>query len=178
MKTYILLLRGINVGGHRKIKMADLKLQLSSLDLKEIRTYIQSGNVVFKSRETADALKGKIENKIEDHFGFEVKIYLTDFERFAKIYTKNPFINKNEEINKLYCTLLFESPEDSKIQALEAVESKDDVFIVQDEVLYFCYHNGYGKAKITNPFIEQKLKVNATTRNWKTMGKLMEMASE
>lgn len=177
MNTYILLLRGINVGGHRKIKMAALKTLLATLHLEDIKTYIQSGNVVFRSAEKADVLQVAIERSIATHFGFEVKTHIIDLVKLKEIYTQNPFVSRSEDINKLYCTFLFDNPEPDKMETLKAVEAKDDEFIDRDNILYFCYHNGYGKAKIANPFIEQKLKIYATTRNWKTMTKLLEMAS-
>lgn len=177
MQTYILLLRGINVGGHRKIKMEEFKIELDKLELQEVKTYIQSGNFVFKYKEDTEAtLTTTIEGLILKKYGFEVNALVLAAENFTDIFNNNPYLpEKKNEIEKLYCTLLYEVPETSKIKALEAVDASGDEFVPMGKCLYFYYANGYGKSKINNPVIENKLKVKATTRNWKTMTKLMEM---
>lgn len=177
MQTYILLLRGINVGGHKKIKMAEFKIELEKLELQEVKTYIQSGNVVFKYEEGAEAsLTAAIERLILKKYGFEVSALVLKAANFTDIFNNNPYLpEKKNEIEKLYCTLLYEVPETSKIKALEAVEAGGDEFVLKGKHLYFYYATGYGKSKINNPVVENKLKIKATTRNWKTMTKLMEM---
>ena len=180
MNTYILLLRGINVGGHKKIKMADFKTKLEKLKFKEVQTYIQSGNIVFKhTNNNQKALAKLIEAMIVKEYGFEAKAIVILAEDFRNIFKENPYLpNKESEIEKLYCTFLFEIPEESKIELLKEVNSPHEEFIFGEACMYFLYNNGYGKAKISNPFIENKLKVAATTRNWKTMTKLIETISE
>ncbi len=180
MNTYILLLRGINVGGHRKIKMADLKTALEKLKFKEVQTYIQSGNIVFKYIEKdVKILVKEIEYMIQKKFDFEARALVVLAENFKKIFKKNPYLpEKENEIEKLYCTFLFDLPEDSNLSLLNEVSSPDDQYIFGNACMYFLYNNGYGRAKISNSFIERKLKVLATTRNWKTMIKLMEMVSK
>lgn len=177
MQTYILLLRGINVGGHRKIKMAEFKTELEKLKLNEVKTYIQSGNVVFKYEKVAETtLAYSIEGLIQKKYGFEVNTLVLTAESFAEIFHNNPYLpEKESEIEKLYCTLLHEVPEVAKTKTLGSVEANGDEFRIKGKCLYFYYVNGYGKSKINNPVVENKLKVKATTRNWKTMTKLMEM---
>lgn len=177
MQTYILLLRGINVGGHKKIKMAEFKEELEKLGIEEVKVYIQSGNFVFKYKEVAEAtLVTSVEGLIQKKYGFEVSALVLTAANFTDIFNNNPYLpEKKNEIEKLYCTLLYEVPEATKIKALEAVEAGGDEFIHKGKCLYFYYVNGYGKSKINNPVVESKLKVKATTRNWKTMIKLMEM---
>ncbi|UOB19300.1 DUF1697 domain-containing protein [Abyssalbus ytuae] len=178
MKTFILLLRGINVGGHKKIKMAELKKQLEGLKLKDVQTYIQSGNVVFKSEKNSIvALTGEIENMIKENYSFEAKALVLTKQKFEAIFNKNPYLSqKQNEQEKLYCTLFFQTPEKEKLDLLKLINTDGDEFIEGDNCLYFYYNNGYGKSKINNPVIENKIKVLATTRNWKTMTKLREMA--
>ena len=176
MQTYILLLRGINVGGHKKIKMAEFKTALEKLELQEVKTYLQSGNIVFKYEEVAEiTLAEIIENFILEKYGFEVSALVLTAESFAAIFNNNPYLPEREnEIEKLYCTLLYEMPEPVKMKALQAIEAHGDEFAPRGKCLYFYYVNGYGKSKINNPVVESKLKVKATTRNWKTMTKLIE----
>lgn len=180
MNTYILLLRGINVGGHRKIKMADLKLALEKMKFKDVQTYIQSGNVVFKhKKEDVNLLGNAIESMIEEKYGFEVKSLVILAEDFKEVFKNNPYLpNKETEIEKLYCTFLFNTPEDSKIALLKEVDSPHDEFVFGENCIYFLYNNGAGRAKISSSLIERKLKVSTTTRNWKTMTKFMDMISE
>lgn len=177
MQTYVLLLRGINVGGHRKIKMPEFKTELEKLELREVKTYIQSGNMVFKYEKVAETiLADSIEEMIHKKYGFEVSALVLTAEHFTDIFNNNPYLpEKESEIEKLYCTLLYEIPEMSKLKILEAVETSGDEFVPKGKCLYFYYVNGYGKSKINNPVVESKLKVKATTRNWKTVTKLMEM---
>src|SRR5690606_20215642 len=177
MQTYILLLRGINVGGHRKIKMAEFKTELEKFELQEVKTYIQSGNIVFKYEKIAEnTLAAAIEGLILKKYGFEVSALLLTAESFVAIFNNNPYLPEREnEIEKLYCTLLYEMPEPAKMRTLKAAETHGDEFAPRGKCLYFYYVNGYGKSKLNNPVIESKLKVKATTRNWKTMTKLMEM---
>ncbi|EIJ38233.1 hypothetical protein JoomaDRAFT_1215 [Galbibacter orientalis DSM 19592] len=175
MQAFVLLLRGINVGGHRKVKMAELKVVLQELDFQNIATYIQSGNVIFSTEETnISKLKHTAEEAIKVHFGFAVSCFIIPKETFLTIIENNPFI-ETEEITKLYITFLNETPNPEKLETLKTFESSDELFILKNNTLYFCYENGYGKAKIANPFIEKKLNLQATTRNWKTMMKLLEM---
>src|SRR5690606_10109136 len=138
---------------------------------------IQSGNIVFKYEEVAEiTLAETIEKFISEKYGFEVSALVLTAESFAAIFNNNPYLpDKENEIEKLYCTLLYEMPEPSKMKTLEAVEASGDEFINAGKCLYFYYVNGYGKSKINNPVVESKLKVKATTRNWKTMTRLMEM---
>src|SRR5690606_11687752 len=108
MQTYTLLLRGINVGGHKKIKMAEFKTELEKLELQEVKTYIQSGNIVFKYEKVAETtLAATIEGLIQKKYGFEVNALVLTAESFADIFNKNPYLpDKENEIEKLYCTLL------------------------------------------------------------------------
>ncbi|QLE01174.1 DUF1697 domain-containing protein [Galbibacter sp. BG1] len=175
MNHFVLLLRGINVGGHRKIKMADLKLFLENIGLHQVKTYIQSVNVVFSSEErSGDILKPVMERNIENHFGFPVDCMVFSEEEFRRIKENNPF-TKTEEIKLLYTTFLDKTPHPESLKTLKTYVKADETFTQNGNVLYFCYRNGYGKAKMTNPFIEKKLGLQATTRNWKTVLKLNEM---
>lgn len=174
MQAFVLLLRGINVGGHRKVKMAELKTVLHELGFQNIISYIQSGNVIFSAEETnLSKLKQTIEEAIELYFGFAVSCFIIPKGTFLTIIKNNPFI-ETEEITKLYITFLNETPNPEKLETLKTFETSDELFILKNNTLYFCYKNGYGKAKIANPFIEKKLNLQATTRNWKTMMKLLE----
>jgi len=169
MAVFILLLRGINVSGHRKVPMKALKGLLENAGFESVLTYIQSGNVVFKSDLSVEMLQEKAEKLIAAHFGFDVKCLVLTAERFVNIFRNHPYYQESCTVEKLYFTLLWEHPKQEQWKLLQETVAPGEHFTLTNKTLYFCYENGYGTAKISNPFVEQKLKVFATTRNWKTM---------
>jgi len=177
MPTYIALLRGINVSGKNMIKMNELLIHLSSLNFKNIRTYIQSGNIIFESDLMDENLLEKsIHEKILSMFGFDVPVLVKNADAWKKVHNSNPFIlERNEDIDKLHVTFLSDIPNQEFISKLVDYKDVVDEFILDSNIVYICCHNGYGKTKLNNTFFESKLKVSATTRNWKTVIKLMEM---
>lgn len=178
MKTYIALLRGINVSGQKKIKMADLKQTLENSGLQNVKTYIQSGNIVFDSEITeTDMLQDKIHNAILNDFTFEVPVLVKISSQLEMILTANPFTDEVEE-NRLYFVLLEKPPEQSLVDEFNEVNFVNEDFSITKACVYLCCKNGYGNAKLNNNLIERKLKVQATTRNLKTMQKLVEMTKE
>lgn len=180
METYICLLRGINVGGHKKIKMAELREQLGELSFTNIRTYIQSGNIIFQSEEDSlGVLAANIREKIASHYPFTVPVQVWSLPQWGYIRSHNPYLpDWEEDIAKLHVTLLSDSPEESRINDLSKVHFPPDLFIYKDKVVYLCCPKGYGRTKLTNSFWERRLGVEATTRNWKTVCKLFELATE
>lgn len=175
MKTYIALLRGINVSGQKKIKMADLKQTLENSGLQNVKTYIQSGNIVFDSEITeTDVLQDKIHNTILNDFTFEVPVLVKTSNQLEKILKANPFADEVEE-NRLYFVLLKKSPEQSLVNEFNEVNFVNEDFNITNACVYLCCKKGYGNAKLNNNLVERKLKVQATTRNLKTMQKLVEI---
>lgn len=174
MNTYVAFLRGINVSGHKKIIMADLKLSLENLGLQEVQTYIQSGNLFFKSPITN---KSELESKIQSHilkdFGFEVPVLVTTKLEIANILENNPFMGAHVEDKNLYFALMHSKPENSS--NLNADDYPNEEFSITNNCVYLNCLKGAGKAKLTNNTIEQKLKVTATTRNLRTLQKMLEM---
>jgi len=171
------MLRGINVGGQKRIKMDELKGLYESLGLDNIQTYIQSGNVLFSATET-DCVKlaGKIEQKIKRSFGFEVVVIIRTKNELGKIIRKNPLADKDE--SKLHVTFLSDYPESIPKEEIKKVVGKSEEFAIEEREIYLYCPNGYGNTKLSNNFFERKLKVTATTRNWKTVTTLFEMAKE
>lgn len=177
METYIAILRGINVSGKNKIRMADLKEKLAALDFQNIRTYIQSGNVVFEYQQSAQGeLKQQIEDEIFRAYGIRVPVIVLTVPELSDIVSNNPFIPGNAERDKLHVTFLSEKPEQEYLDKLGQHAGSADELIVRDKTIYLYCPNGYGRTKLTNTFFEQKLKITATTRNWKTSNKLIELA--
>lgn len=175
MKTYIALLRGINVSGQKRIKMVDLKQSMEKKALQNVKTYIQSGNVVFDSEiSDINLLQNIVHDAILSDFGFEVPILVTEGNKLEKILSENPFKDEIEE-NRLYFVLLKNFPEQNLIDEFNKLNFINEDFYITNECVYLCCKKGYGNAKLSNNLVERKLKVDATARNLKTMQKLIEM---
>ncbi len=173
MNTYISLLRGINVGGHKKLKMDDLKLLFEELGFEDVVTYIQSGNVVFSAKE-GKGLSQKISKEIEKKFGWEVPVLVKTVDTIAKILANCPF----EETKKAeaYFMLLASPPKEELMETVRKISYPNEEFVLTTECVYIYFGNGYGNAKLNNNFFEKKLEVAATTRNYRTLAKLVELA--
>jgi len=178
MNTYISILRGINVGGKNLIKMTLLKELYERLGFSPAITYIQSGNVIFQANQTSAAeLEKIISTAITTKFSFVVPVIVIEPAELKAIVTQNPFTTeRKEDIEKLHITFLSQSP---TLEIANSLNSNtylpDEFFILQKTVYLFC-PNGYGKTKLTNSFFESKLKVTATTRNMRTVIKLVRIS--
>lgn len=175
MKRYIALLRGINVGGKAKLKMADLKLLFEGLGFEAVATYIQSGNVVF-SAENGKDLEEKISKEIKSKFGFEVPVLVKTASEVEKILKDCPFEKEKKEAS--YFVLLKTPSQKELVKAAEQLNYPDEEFVIADACVYLFCATGYGKAKLNNNLFEKKLKVSATTRNYRTLNTLIELANE
>lgn len=171
---YICLLRGINVSGQKLIKMEELKRMFESLGFTNVLTYIQSGNIIFQSSQTdISELTNSIKKEINRLFGFDVSTLLKTKNESTQIVKNNPF--KGKDISKLHVTFLHKKPEKIPYTEIEKVKNKSEEFLINNKEIYLFCPNGYGKTKLTNTYFEKKLKVPATTRNWKTTNKLDEL---
>lgn len=180
MKKHISFLRGINVSGQKKIKMADLKTLYEELNLKNVKTYIQSGNVVFESKENdTKKLNKMISEKINFAYNFEVPCMVITNKKLEWILKNNPFLNDSAiEITRLYVTMLAEIPDRNLFEKAAKINCGRDQMSLIDDIVYLSVPNGYGKTKLSNNYIENKLRITATTRNWKTMATLLALAAE
>lgn len=180
MNRYVCLLRGINVGGYKKIKMADLRAALTDIGLKEVSTYIQSGNVLFSSKEKdVDQLAAVVKEMLQSVFGFDIPVLVRSTAYWNQIAAANPFIKTGEEpLNQLLVTFLKDKPTAEQLDTIKDYVYKDDLFEIVDDAIYLYCRGGYGNTKLSNKFFEGKLKIQATTRNWKTVLKLTTMLEE
>jgi len=179
MSVYIAILRGINVSGQKMIKMAELRVHLAEIKLTNIQTYIQSGNIVFESEGMSSSdLEIAIQNKIKEKYGFDVPVLVKTPDELKDAVKRNPFIKEIEDDpKKVYITFLAHTPELTKVEALKVVDYSPEKYVIVGKVVYIFPPNGYGNAKMNNNFFEKKLKVVATTRNWKTVNVLIEMST-
>ena len=177
MKTHLALLRGINVGGNKKIKMADLKDLLTANDFKNVQTYIQSGNILFEHSKPTTILRHEIMNLIQEKYGFEVKIIIKTTTEIEKITNEIPdVILQDLPLNLVFAMILDNIPEKENIEKLLNQNISPDIIAIKNDVIYIACPNGASNSKLTNNFIEKQLKVSGTTRNYKTMQKLVAMS--
>jgi uncharacterized protein (DUF1697 family) len=176
MTIYISLLRGINVSGQKKIKMADLKALYDALGLGNVKTYIQSGNVLFESEQSPSKLSSEIHEAIQAKYGFSVPIEIRSLADWQAIAAGNPFAPDNTESKYFHVTLLGEIADEQLVHEVDKLNIETDEYHILGKVVYLYCPNGYGRTKLNNNFWERKLKVTATTRNWKTVNKLLELA--
>lgn len=178
MKKFITLLRGINVSGHKKIKMSELKSLFENLGFQNVKTYIQSGNVIFSSKDDSkQKLETKISSGIKKNFGFDVTILILNKEEIEHVFRTNPFIKMKKDNERLYVTFLEKIPPDENIKLLESKDYSPEEYIIDGKFIYLFFPNGYGNAKLNNNLFENKLKVAATSRNWKTIKTLLELVN-
>lgn len=179
MPKYIAILRGINVGGKRKILMADLRLHFQELGFTNIQTYIQSGNVVFETNgeENRQNIAVKVEKQIHETYGFEVPVIVRTADEIRQIVSENTFLKEGVAIEKLYLTFLKEQPAPESIDKIKSYNYSPDRYKIMGSNVYGLCASKYSNTKYTNNFFEKKLKTSATTRNWKTVLKLLKMTT-
>jgi uncharacterized protein (DUF1697 family) len=177
MRTYIAFLRGINVSGQKKMNMLQFKAMLEALGFSEVNTYIQSGNVVLKSSVSSPIKVSRIiQEGIYKDFNFEVPVLVMSLAELEETLKLCPFKEPSTlETKKWYYVLLMEPPKKELIRALQLVEFPNEHFVISEKCAYLSCEQGYGQTKCNNNFFEKKLQVSATTRNHRTMMKLMEM---
>jgi uncharacterized protein (DUF1697 family) len=177
MARYIALLRGINVGGNKKVPMAQLRALLEGLGYTDVATLLQSGNAVFTSKEKNPAKLGKqIEAAIEKEFGFEVGVLLRTREELAAVVQANPLPGAEEEPSKFLVTFLSEVPEASRLEQIDPAAYLPDVFRVVGREIYARFPNGIRDSKLATVLGGTRLGVTPTARNWNTVTKLLELA--
>lgn len=171
----IALLRGINVGGHRKLKMEELKAMFRSMGFEEVTTYIQSGNIIFSTElGNTEKLGGLIKDKIQDTFGYEVPVIIRQSSRLQQVLDQYPFHETGGW--KGYISFLAARPSDTLIEDLESLSSDIEKFSVGGKELYSLVDKkATEKPLFSNAFVEKKLQTEATTRNLRTIRKLLDL---
>lgn len=177
MQTFIALLRGINVGGQKKIPMAELRSILNNALLQNVSTYIQTGNIFFQTSETNKIkLENLIHSEIKKHFGFEVDVLIVTNKDVQRILNACPFPNDKKE--KSYFMMLHDKPtEELIIIASEKIYEGEEYKIINDCIYYYC-PKGIGQSKFNMNYFERKLNTFATARNYNTMVKLLYLSAE
>ncbi|WP_299273185.1 DUF1697 domain-containing protein [uncultured Psychroserpens sp.] len=176
MNTYIVLLRGINVGGHKKVPMAELRELLSKCGFNAVKTYIQTGNIILQSSEdNHNNVEQMVHQSILDHFGFDVPVIAKTRDQLIKILDACPFSEIKKE--QCYFVLLSALPELKSLKEVEHISYDNEEYQIVNDCLYFFTAAGYGKSKFNMNMFEKKLDVRATSRNFKTMVKLIDLST-
>ena len=180
MKIFICILRGINVSGKNIIKMDALKQMFETLGAQKVNTYVQSGNVIFQYPDkNMENLETLIANRITTDFGYDVPVLVLSIDKLNRIIENNPFAeDPSKDIAFLHVTFLASVPKEFDNETVFSKRMGDEEMKITDEAVYLYCPHGYGRTKLNNNFLENKLKVQATTRNWKTTLKLLEMAAD
>jgi uncharacterized protein (DUF1697 family) len=177
MTKYLALLRGINVSGHNMIKMDALKKMLDSMGFQNVETYIQSGNVFLESEEENAASIGfKIKQEISKVFGYDVPVIMISKSNLELCFKNNPFLKEKDcDIKKLYVAYISKELTAEAINDLKISNIKPDEAAIDSNRIYIKYAIGAGKTNLDQKYIEKKLNVVATIRNWNTVTKLLEI---
>lgn len=176
MTAYIAMLRGVNVGGNT-LKMEWLRAACEAQELRDVRTYVQSGNIVFTSRLGATKLAATLKAMVDAQTRLPVTVVVRSAAEMEKIVAGNPFLKqKDVDVGKLHVTFLDKTPVKPALERLDALAgSRDQYRLVGRDVYLHCPVN-YGETKLSNSAIEKVLGIGATTRNWKTVTTLLAMA--
>ncbi len=181
MKKYIALLRGINIGGRNKILMKDLKDLFIDLGYQNVITYIQSGNVIFESDVTTSTIDLSIAIKkgIQKAFDLDIPTLVITKNELTHAANNNPFYTSEIDITKLHVTFLKQKPNTTLVSEINSKTYKtDDIFEIKEKFVFLHCEKKYSQSKYSNAFFEKQLHVDATTRNWRTVSKLLELVNE
>jgi uncharacterized protein (DUF1697 family) len=178
MKLYVALFRGINVGGNNKLPMKSLAGLLAELGAQGVKTYIQSGNVVFAHEtEDTETLASQIQAAIKKAHGFEPRVYLLELADIEQAAAANPFPQAEAEPKTLHLYFLANKPKEPDLKALEALANGDEQFKLTDQVFYLFAPAGIGRSKLAER-VDKALGVPTTARNWRTVSTILEMARQ
>lgn len=181
MPTYISMLRGINLAGHKRVEMARLRGMFEGMGFAQVRTYINSGNVVFKTGKSAPAaLSKKIEERMLAEFGFSASVITRTAAELGRAIEGNPFVKESRsDPSNVFIGFLEQAPKVDAVEKLQARAAKAEQAHCCGREIYVYYVEGMGRAKLlTHGVLEKVLEVKATMRNWNTVSKLSEMAGE
>lgn len=175
--AHVALLRGINVGGNNLVPMKVLAEIFAGAGCKHVRTYIQSGNVIFEARSGGAAPIAKaVTAEIRNRFGIEVPVVVRTAEELRAAAAANPYPDAGGPDDRLYVMFLADTPDAGAVRALDPNRSMPDEFAVREREIYLRLPNGAARTKLTNAYFDSKLKTVSTMRNWRTVLKLLELA--
>jgi len=174
--TYIALLRGINVGGNNKLPMRDLTTIFQQAACTEVRTYIQSGNVLFQAETCLQpGLRLRLQQAIHAHAGFDVPVVLRSAAEMRKALKDNPFVAAGADPSLLHVYFLADSAAKQAVAALDYDRSPGDSFVVKGKEIYLHLPQGVARTRLTNVYFDKQLGTVSTMRNWRTVETLVNL---
>ncbi len=177
--TYVALLRGINVGGKNRVPMRELEEVFVEAGCRDVRTYIQSGNVLFSvDPPLAQSISARLAAAIAERFGYEIPVLLRTGEQLRDVIRDNPFLEAGAPENALHILFLAGLPEPDRVAALDPDRSRPDAFVVRGQEVYLWLPNGVARTRLTTDHFDSKLATTSTGRNWRTVVKLFELMQE
>ena len=178
MTVYVAMLRGVNVGGN-SLKMDWLRQACAEIGLADVRSYVQSGNLVFSSRLSALKLAQTLKTTIDAQMRLPVSVVVRSASEMTKIVAGNPFLKQSGiDLTKLHVTFLAKPPSKPAVDKLDALAGTRDRYRLAKQEVYLHCPVSYGKTRLSNTAIEKALAVGATTRNWNSVTTLAAMAAE
>ncbi len=178
MPRYVALLRSVNVAGHGRIAMQDLRESFSSLGYDDVVTYIQTGNVLFTtSSKSEKAIVEAIEAQLAKDFGDAPAVLLRTVSEVRRVGSASPYAKAGADPARHHVTFLATAPSKAVLQQLDLPPSGRDELVVEGREVYVHTPNGYAETKYTGTFLERRLGVVSTTRNWNTVTKLSALAA-
>ena len=173
---YAAFLRGINVGGKNKIKMETLREVCAAIGFENVKTYINSGNVIFETAKTSDKkIAEKIEKAIEKEFDLNIKVMVRTISEIEEIIKNNPFDGQFENEKDLHVFFLDEELSEEKRELLLSNNSENEMFAVRQREIFYLSHISFSDSLMGKDYIGKKLKISATARNWRTVNKILEL---
>ncbi len=176
--VHIALLRGINVGGRNRLPMKELVAMFVNAGCEDVRTYIQSGNVLFRSElALGDNISSLISMAILRRFGYRIPIITRTAQELCEVVRANPFVEIGAEADKLHVVFLADQPDAAHVEALDPNRSPRDEFAVLSREVYLHCPGGFAGTRLSNSYFDSRLSTTSTTRNWRTVAKLLELAA-
>jgi len=175
MNTLVILLRGVMPTGKNKVPMAQLRQVLAAAGFEDVRTYIQSGNALLRTNLAAPEVEQRVRELIRQHIGPDLVVVARTGAQLQKILDGNPF--QNHDISRVFFTALAQTPPPEKVKQVLAQDYAPEEVVITGDAAYLYIPGSAARSKLSNNYLEKKLGVSATTRNFNTMKKLIELST-
>jgi uncharacterized protein (DUF1697 family) len=175
MTCRVALLRGINVGSSKRMAMADLRAVMAALGYRDAETLLQSGNVVYRSSDSAKQSARRIRERLLADLGMDVPVVVRTAAELSSVVKRNPLRTQATDAKRYHVVFLSERPDPELVKALEGEPAADELYVVDGREVFVWWPRGAHRARLSHAFLERRLKVTATARNWNTVEKLLAM---
>lgn len=177
-RRQVALLRGINLGRNKRIAMADLRQLVAGLGFEDVRTHLQSGNVVFTTADSPARAAQAIEDELEAKLGMDVRVLIRTDSELAGVVEQNPLADVITDPTRLFVTFLSARPDAKRVRGIDQSKFEPDVFRLGAREVYVWCPNGYAGTKLNHAFWEKQLGLTGTARNWRTVTRLLELTRD